>query len=516
MAAASPAGGLPAAPCFLLPLADSILAAGKSALLLAAYSNWRVAAAAAAARPGAAPLPAIEVASPSKRRLSEYSALGFAVAGQHAGGQAHPYGVPPPAAPALADAGLALLGGGGGDAPAPEPLLLHQQLVRNLEVQLLEQLEFGGSSSSPAPLKAARVASLQQPSTSASSDGSHACHEEWLQAGAACDGHMLLLPDEDSLPPLPPVPASAEQLPAAQLATIGAWAGHPSAAPSSQHSSGLSIADRMQAAAEARVAQASGAAMEQLPLLIIPPAPLQALAAAAAATPGSEGGAAAAARVAAAAEEAQRFDGSAWQQWYQQVSTSLSQQLQVLDRVPSSDGRTGSAELLAGSCGAPLGLPRYAGGSLAEQLWGRGGADAGMLGGTLHQALQPQLASAAPPLDVLLQHSLLRPLWSQVDAASGALCASLLRHGLMRQVGGGGGSSGVTGRCWPAFTAMHCHAAPATPSRRALHSPLACPAAGGAARHLPAGVAAAGALCFLPAAPHQVRGCCWARCRHPF
>ncbi|PRW51046.1 gamma-tubulin complex component 5-like [Chlorella sorokiniana] len=471
----------PAVPCFLLPLADSILSAGKAALLLNAYSSWRLAAAAArgsaAAPAGGSAAPEV-FASPSKRRLSEYGALGFAIAAGQGPGQhsrpPHPYGVPPPAAAALADSLVAA--GSDGDAPGPEPLLLHQQLLQNLEAQLQEQLAFGGSLSSPVKGSAqlltvagatGATAAGASPAGSRSSDasssgtsgGSHTCHEEWQQACAACEDHTLLLPPEDALPQLPAVPASADRLPAAPLATIAqpplGLDGQPPAEPPVQQtaagvaaSSGVAqssngqptIGDRMRAAAAARTAQACCTAAAQLSLLIIPPAPLEAMALAAGSRAQANGTAAAC--EAQQAQQAQQFDGAVWQEWYRRVASSLSQQLQVLDSISavgsSSSSAATSSRRLAGGYRVPLGLPRYTNASPSEQLWGRSGSpaasSASLLGVPGAQPLQPQLAAAAPPLDVVLQHSLLRPVRTQVDAASGALCTALLRHGLLRQL----------------------------------------------------------------------------------
>lgn len=460
---AASGAALPAAPCFLLPVADAVLAAGKSALLLQAYSRWRLAAAAArrSESGSAAALAAAEAGfgSPAKRRLSEYGALGFAIAaGQQPGGAAgssqHPYGVPPPSA-AFAD-GSELLSGAAGDGPGPEPLLLHEQMVRAVERQLQDQLLLcggaggGGSPSMGSPARAAGDAS--SPCSSGSS--SHACHEEWVAACAATGDHMLLLPAEDALPALPAVPASAEQLPAARLATIEPptlaaaesilhrppQAAAPASQPAQPSSGQPSIADRMRAAAAARVAQASCPAAEQLPMLIIPPAPLEALAASSMPA-GEAAGAEAPADGVAAAAEAHQFDGGAWQQWYERVAGALSQQLHVLDAIHAGGSGGGAArQPAAGSYGAPLGLAPYSGASPSQQLWGRGGGSGG--GGTLGAAgpathlLQPELAAEAPPLDVLLQHSLLRPVQAQIDAAGAALCTALLGHGLLRQVRG--------------------------------------------------------------------------------
>lgn len=362
--------------------------------------------------------------------------------------------------------------GSDGDAPGPEPLLLHQQLLQNLEAQLREQLAFGGGGSSPVKLAAqlvltgaagsAAVAASPVASSgnsSSSGGGSHVCHEEWQQACAACSDHTLLLPPEDTLPPLPIVPPSAHQLPAAALATItqslleldgGSASAQPvqreataseASVDAQQSRNGQpTIADRMRAAAAARTAQATCTAAAQLPLLIIPPAPLEALAVAASSGAG-EDGAAAASDAAQQAQQAQQFDGAAWQEWYRRVASSLSHQLQVLDSI-GAGGRSSSSgagsRRLVGGYGVPLGLPRYTNASPSEQLWGRDGAQgdsaAGLLGVPGGQLLQPQLAAAAPPLDVVLQHSLLQPVRIQVDAASGALCTALLRHGLLRQV----------------------------------------------------------------------------------
>lgn len=488
--------GTPAAPCFLLPLADSILSAGKAALLLNAYSSWRLAAAAArgsAAAPPGSSTAQEAFASPSKRRLSEYGALGFAIAAGQGpglqGGPPHPYGVPPPAAATLA--GSLAAAGSDGDAPDPEPLLLHQQLLQNLEAQLREQLAFGGSGSSPlkgsaqlalvgaagSAAAAASPGASSGNSSSSSGGGSHACHEEWQQACVACSDHTLLLPPEDTLPPLPIVPPSAHQLPAAPLATItqllleldgGSASPQPvqreataSAAVDAQQSRNghPTIADRMRAATAARTAQATCTAAAQLPLLIIPPAPLEALAVAASSGAREDGAAAAS----DAAQQAQQFDGAAWQKWYRRVASSLSHQLQVLDGIGAGGGSSSGAgsRRLVGGYGVPLGLPRYTNASPSEQLWRRDGAQgdsaAGLLGVPGAQPLQPQLAAAAPPLDVMLQHSLLRPVRTQVDAASGALCTALLRHGLLRQVRlGSRGQMGCAPlrACAPAHTAL--------------------------------------------------------------
>ena len=187
-------------------------------------------------------------------------------------------------------------------------------------------------------------------------------------------------------------------------------------------------------------------AAAQLPLLIIPPAPLEALAVEAG-SGGAAGGAAASRDAAQQAQQAQQFDGAAWQGWYRRVASSLSHQLQVLDSISaggssSNSGSTAGSRRLAGGYGVPLGLPRYTNASPSEQLWGRRGSQAGSAGSSGAsswgvaggQPLQPQLAAEAPPLDVLVQQSLLRPVRAQVDAASSALCTALLRHGLLRQV----------------------------------------------------------------------------------
>ena len=495
--------GVPAAPCFLLPLAHSILAAGKAALLLQAYSSWRLAAAAAAAgHSSAAGAPAGAVdggGSPSKRRLSEYGALGFAIAagGQQEQQQQHPYGVLQPAAPLPVDS-LALLdelapAGGGSEGPGPEPLLLHQQLVRNLEAQLREQLLLSTQETAPQQLELeqqegsaatedggaspASGSSCTSSYSSSSSGGSHVYRDEWAQASAACGDHaLLLLPAPDALPLLAAMPSTPEGLPAAAAATIApapppaaaGWADGCGPAPagssnrrkspansSSNSSSMPSIAERMRQAGTARVQQAAGtAAADQLALLIIPPAPLEALAAAAAADAsggGTEEAAATEAAAAAAAAAAAQFDSSSWRQWYQRVSASLSQQLQVLDSICAGDNGS-SRRRQVGSYGVPLRLPCYTG-SPSEQLWGRGAAAASAGtsssgGGGLsslavatqqRQQLRPELAAGAPPLDVLLQHSLLRPVRAQVEASGGALCSALLRHGLLRQVGAAAG-----------------------------------------------------------------------------
>ena len=543
----------------MLPLAEGILAAGKAALLLQAYSSWRLAAAAArragSLGGGGAAAAAAGSGSPSKRRLSEFGALGFAIAaGQQGPGQQHPYGVPPPALAAAE--GLALFVGTG-EAPGPEPLPLHQQLERNLEERLQETALAAssgrGGASAGLALPAAAAAAVAEVAGSASpgstsssgggaSSGSRACHAEWA-AAAACGDHTLLLPPGDLLPPLPAVPASAEELPATAAATIpppplapeplGADSQAHAAAQAQRSSGGkgastsgeLSMAERMRAAAAARVAQATCAALDQLQQLIIPPAPLEALAAAAGAD-----AAALAATPEAAAAAARQFDGGAWQQWYARVATSLSQRLQVLDSLRGSSGGGAAAASAAtsrpiGSFGVPLGLPRYTGASPSEQLWGRGGtpgsggSGSALLGGGAAPPLRAELAAEAPPLDVLLQDSLLRPVRAQVDAAGGALCTALLRHGLLRQVRRAcwmrAGAGAAPRMCPAGAPALMCSgsARPLTlPAARQLPSHSAqtrfySATAGGAARHAPAGLAAAGAVCLLPAAPHQASGC---------
>lgn len=493
--------GVTAAPCFLLPLAPSILAAGKATLLLQAYSSWRLAAAAAGAAwregPGGSStaLPAAAAAaaglaeSPSKRRLSEYGALGFAIAAGHQEAQRQqPYGVPPPAALQPRD-GFALLGEGAQDEPLQEPPQLHQQLLRNLEAQLQQHMELGSdmqtrqaqsqhqrqlfSQAGKAVSAGAGVEAGADDAGSSQSSDSHTCLQEWQPSAAGLD-HSMLLPDADTLPALVVLPASPEGLPAAQEAVIQAAAepspasgaangaehgrAHGSSSSSRGRGSVPSMGDRMRQAAAARVRQATCAAAEQLPLLLIPPAPLEAIstAAAAAARDARSGGASPADAAAAAAEPeavaaaaTSQFESSSWQQYYQQVSAALAQQLDVLDCLGGGGGGSGSRQRqLASSYGVPLGLPAYSG-NPSEQLWGRdGGASARAAAGTgtatspaapglqvWQQPLQPQLAAEAPPLQVLLQHSLLQPVQAQVEAASSSLCSSLLRHGLLRQVG---------------------------------------------------------------------------------
>ncbi|KAI3426972.1 hypothetical protein D9Q98_006916 [Chlorella vulgaris] len=551
--AAAGGGGHPvaAAPSFLLPLAPSILAAGKTSLLLHAHSAWRMAAAAAAAGSGGAggraallppPLaavPAEAAESPSKRRLSEYGALGFAIATGRQGSQEQqlhqPYGVPPSAAAAALPDSLMLLGGEGeaaGVVPGSEPPPLHQQLLRNLEAQLQQHLRVAHSSvtphcGSPAPAQrqhqgqhqpklfrptggadggaaaagaatataaAAGAANGEEASGSGSgSSGSRSpCWgllQEWQPAGVLSDDYNpLVLPESDTLPQLLALPASAEGLPAAKQAIILSCepdsvltAPVPSAAPqgslsgsgsgsgsncrgsghgsgeasSSGRSSGnggdkladtsssrgkreLSMAERMHQATAARVRQATGAALEQLPLLLIPPAPLADLAAATGviaaeqSSPGAIEASDGNGRAVLAAAEVPGaggplFDSSSWQQYYRQVSAALAQQLDVLDCL--SGGRQP-----ASSYGVPLGLPQYRG-RPAEQVWGRSGGscpNTGLL--VQQQPLQPALVVEAPPLQVLLQHSLLQPVQAQVDVCGAALCTALLRHGLMRQL----------------------------------------------------------------------------------
>ncbi|KAL4854307.1 Gamma-tubulin complex component 6 [Chlorella vulgaris] len=534
-------GGHPvaAAPSFLLPLAPSILAAGKTSLLLHAHSAWRMAAAAAAARSGGAgggaalppPLaavPAEAAESPSKRRLSEYGALGFAIATGRQGSQEQqlhqPYGMPPSAAAAALPDSLMLLGGEGeaaGVVPGSEPPPLHQQLLHNLEAQLQQHLKVAHSSvmphcGSPAPAQhqhqgphqqqqlfgttsgadggaaaagnataaAAAAGAADGEEASGSGSGSSGSRspcwgllQEWQPAGALADDYnLLLLPKSDTLPQLLALPASAEGLPAAKEAIIFSCepdsvltapvpaaarqgslpgsgsgsncrgSGHGSGeASSSDRSSGiggdkqadtsssrgqreLSMAERMQHAAAARVRQATGAALEQLPLLLIPPAPLADLASAAAAaatgviaaeqsspgaveaTDGNGGAVLAAAEVPGAG--GQLFDSSSWQRYYRQVSAALAQQLDVLDCL-------GGGRQPASSYG----------------VWGCGGGscpNTGLL--VQQQPLQPALVVEAPPLQVLLQHSLLQPVQAQVDVCGAALCTALLRHGLMRQL----------------------------------------------------------------------------------
>ena len=463
-AAAAPGGGPPpaAAPCFLAPLAESILSAGKSTLLLQAYSAWRLAAAAASAEQRSAGGGASGgrgawgtegPPSPAKRRLSEFGALGFSAADSQQGQQGQPYGVPQPPATAAA-ASLAWLreaspGAGGGEGPGPEPLALHQQLLLNLEAQLHEQLSLTAGvqvegaqppgeealqlhedGSAEAGAGAGGSAGGDDGSSSASSE--HELQHEWLAGAATCDAHTLQLPPLDMLPPLPVVPACAEALPAARTATISpadvAAAAGCEATPASSASAEPSIAERMRQAAAVRAGQAMCAAAEQLPDLLIPPAPFKALSGAARGDHAADGAAGGAAQ--RADEAAAQFESGAWQEWYRQTAAALSQQLHVLDCL-GGGGASGNQRQLLSSYGVPLGLTPYSG-SACDQLWGyRPGGGARQLPSA---ALGPAAAAEAPPLDVLLQHSLLRPVQAQVEAAGGELCTALLRHGLLRQV----------------------------------------------------------------------------------
>jgi hypothetical protein len=399
--------------------------------------------------------------------------------------------------------------------------------LRNLEAQLQEQLLL--ATQEAAPLQQQQLELEQQQSSAAVEDGgaspasgssgsssyssgsggSHVYRDEWAQTSAACGGHaLLLLPARDALPPLAAMPSTPEGLPAAAAATIApavppaaaVWADDRGCQPvnsssrtRSANGSMPSIAERMRQAAAARVQQAVGtAAANQLPLLIISPAPLEALAAAAGRA--EEGGAEVAAATksaAAAAAVAAQFDSSSWRQWYQQVSASLSQQLQVLDSIGVSGSSSSGRRRQVGSYGVPLGLPRYTG-SPSEQLWGRGEAgvsaltsgsgDGGLsslaVAGQQRQQLRPELAAGAAPLDVLLQHSLLRPVRAQVEASGGALCSALLRHGLLRQVGAAAWVLGllIVMMCvqQPLLT-LHLHTCTALPCTITPSPILVCP-----------------------------------------
>lgn len=546
-AAVTAAAAPPAAPSFLVPLAASILAAGKSMLLLQAYSSWRLAASgveplgatamAAREHPASAPAgPAVDEGppSPAKRRLSELGALGFAVAAdparqqQQPGQERRPYGaggggsVPPPALAARAgDWKQQIFGQEGGDDLALDPPQLHRQLLEGLQSQLEEKLALSKRLHQQQQLEAQQLgAAAACGSHAVGSRGSEAgttssgrvFRGDWQQPAAACGDHALQLPAQDTLAPLPELPATPDGLPAASLATISpavaedaddqeaaATVAPPAGAGAvgkrcssagcggSGESGELPIGERMRQAARARASQAAGAAAAQLPLLIIPPAPLGACleAAPSRADRAVDSGGADPRQAAAeqgpggeAVAPAVQFDSASWQAWYQQTAAALSRQLHVLDclgpqvgadsggsRSSSGSGGKGTGQWggtrkrpLAGSFGVPLGLPTARSGSACDQLWGRA-SSAGRSGsgapGSNHagSALgsgdaaqqrrdQPGLAAEAPPLGVLLDRSLLQPIQAQVDAAGGALCAVLLRRGLLRQVGSAGRGCG--------------------------------------------------------------------------
>ncbi|KAL4444278.1 hypothetical protein ABPG75_012015 [Micractinium tetrahymenae] len=526
----------PAAPSFLAPLAGSILAAGKSSLLLQAYSSWRLAAAAAAPTGAAAvtarqhlassyggAAPAEGPPSPAKRRLSEFGALGFAVAADHwpqqqqPGQEQGPYGVGRAHSvplPTIAAAGawelLCSSSHGVGDGPSLEPPQLHQKLLEGLEAQLEEKLALAKRLQQQQQLEvqqlqaatAAAGGHADGSSTSSTTGSSRIFTGDWQQPAAACGDHALLLPAQDTLPPLPAVPPTPEGLPVASIAIISpAGAEHSNCddgadeaaahdaraaaaagavskqGSSSSGSSGASrepsIAERMRQAAAARASQASGLAAAQLPLLIIPPAPLEACLAAAPDRIDQATGSSAAdmqqAGGPASEAAAAQFDSRSWQEWYRQTAAALSQQLHVLDCLgPLVSGTAGGGsgggrhrtggrggrrrQPLAGSFGVPLGLATDSCGSACDQLWGRSssstagrtssGSDGSggtskvlsSSGAARQRREQLRLAAEAPPLDVLLERSLVHPIQAQVEAAGGALCAVLLRHGLLRQL----------------------------------------------------------------------------------
>lgn len=493
-------------------------------LLLQAYSSWRLAAAAAGSA-GAAALTARQhlasslggdgadegPPSPAKRRLSEFGALGFALAAEPGRGRQQAYQRHAPRgaiahAPPLsaeATAGAQERWGGGqdeDDGVGTEPPQLHRQLLEGLEAQLEEKLASAKQLKQQQQLEA--VMRLEAAGYGGGSSGSDASDAgsgrivcgDWQHAAAASSDHALLLPTQDMLPPLPQVPATPDGLPVASRATIspaavddadspavvaaarqfaGAGAGAADGASGSRRSCSsnasqeLPIAERMRQAAGARAAQAAGTAAAQLPFLIIPPAPLEACLAAASDKQAERAAGSSAGTLQAEREQAPvgtwpdaavQFDSHSWQEWYQQTAAALSRQLHVIEcpglLVGSSSSRDGPGRrsgrqhrLPPGSFGVPLGLPTGCSGSACEQLWGEGSPRGGLgrsRGGDAAQQRrqQPGMAAEAPPLGVLLECSMMQPIQAQVDAVGGALCAALLRRGLLRQVGGPDGPAG--------------------------------------------------------------------------
>eukprot|EP00887_Chlorella_sp_A99_P001169 scaffold14.g1169.t1 len=482
--------GAPAVPSFLAPLADAILAAGKSALLLQAHSAWRRAAAAARVGPSRA-VPALPLTpeaacegSPSKRRLSELGALGFALAAAPAA--ALGYGAPPPTAPRPLETWgsadlrqlqrLAAPGGGEEAEEEAEHPPLYRMLVESLREQLEEAalLTESNQPAAPSQLLGAQPADAaaeapaapaaghsERPAAERSGGEGHELLEDWL-AATACSSARRLLAPPDELPPLPPIPAAPEVLPqavvqplppissSAEDACDGAAGGeHASSHPRS------TIGDRMRAAAAARVLQAEAEPADQLPLLLVRPAALESLAEA-----GGEGeprpppeawqppastrqGQADGSNAEACA--APDFESGAWAKWYARTAAALSCQLQLVGSsraamLPPSlrPATPPPRQRRLTSWGVPLTLPAFeSGAGVACQLW-QGPvpvAAAGSLAAPAPAPLPPRLLREAPPLQALLQRGLLRPVADAAEAAGGRLCAALLRQGLLAQLG---------------------------------------------------------------------------------
>ena len=504
-------GTTPALPPFLLPLANQILAAGKSALLLQAHAAWRrgaadgaAACAAAGAPSAAAPTRRLDLESPSKRRLSEFGALGYALAdgrgrgdGREAAAARAPYAPLPPPAPletwASSDVrALQRLATEAteGEEEAAEPLPLHQHLLRSLREQLEEAAQ------SPAPTGAASAAAalaVKQAQAQAApggvtgaaataggisgrsdgggcdghgdgaSGGEHEVLAGWL-AATACDAHRLLLDPPDELPPLPAVPASPPVPPGAVIqAPTPAFAGcsaggsvaisGPGPIGGAEGCLGLSIGDRMRAASSARVAAAAVEPLDALPQLLVSPAVLPAVELEAAQQQRqAEGGCSATgARLHPPSPE---FESSVWAQWYERTAAALSTQLQLIHGGGGGDNnsrqsRRRQRQQQLASCGVPLALePFEPGVSAATQVWRRTAAGtlaapntANAPDSNLAMAVPlptpPALASEAPPLGVLLQRALLRPVADAAEAAGGRLCAALLRQVRTRRRGRG-------------------------------------------------------------------------------
>lgn len=489
--------GSPAAPSFLQPLADALLAAGKSAVLLRAGAERASPAAAAAGAAGvlwrsgasgsfagslggggasqnlatllswrsgassllqqlATPRPAgsgspplarqqqqsRRLDSPTKRRLHEISALGFAVA---TGGEEDAAG--PDAGSGGLDGAAGLARGsllppeagsepGGAEEAGQQQPPLHARFVERLQ-WLLQPAPSTLTAPPAAPACAAdggvpaapaseQADGITAPSAgSPSGDDTYEEEEDWLGAAAACNGHALSLAPEDDLPSLLPLPRSVLQLqaqqavirpeplpdaaPAAPGCSAAGDGGGSSdkdacqAASAQQSSAAASMAQRMRQAVRQRVAQASGegCALDLLPALLQPPAPLAPLSLAPAAKDGREedgegGGSTLPSEPAAAAPA---FDSSAWAAWYERVSSTLSAQLAAIDVGVCGSGMQQGGALALGSsalagCWRPLAV--------------RGAQREGQL------RLRPGMCTHARPLDSLLQQSLLWPLQLQV------------------------------------------------------------------------------------------------------
>lgn len=388
--------------------------------------------------------------SPAKRRLSELGALGFALAadpgqqqqlghGQHTHGAAGGHSMTQTTA---AGRGGAWLQGHSSqvesDSMDLEPPQLHQQLLEGLQVQLEEKLTVAKRQQQQQLLEASQLEAAAANGDAGGSSGSDRSIQgsgrifcgDWQQPAAACGDHALLLPEQDTLPPLPQLPPTPDGLPAASVATIAPSAAEEvdaqepdTAAASSSCAGGTggnqgsgnccsgsafqwpTIAERMRRAAGARASQTAGAAAEQLPLLMIPPEPVGACLEAAPDRAERAADSSATAMQQAEAEQgpgsepsavAVQFDSSSWQGWYQRTAAALSQQLHVLDCLgPAASGAGGHSCASSsdskglggrrqrpptGSFGAPLGLQTSASGSACDQIWGRS-SGAGELGG---------------------------------------------------------------------------------------------------------------------------------------